>query len=67
MNPGKKRDQRGILLAVLFLVMRMFVPPLLLAIANDLVIFPIYFEMASDRSETRILQRMPDAESCRCW
>jgi hypothetical protein len=32
-------DQHGILLAVLFLVMRMFVPPLLLAIANDLAIF----------------------------
>jgi hypothetical protein len=40
-------DQHGILLAVLFLVMRMFVPPLLLAIANDLAIFRIYFELPS--------------------
>ena len=40
-------DQQGILLAVLFLVMRMFVPPLLLAIANDLAIFRIYFELPS--------------------
>jgi hypothetical protein len=40
-------DQHGILLAVLFLVMRMFLPPLLLAIANDLAIFRIYFELPS--------------------
>jgi hypothetical protein len=40
-------DQHGILLAALFLVMRMFVPPLLLAIANDLAIFRICFELPS--------------------
>jgi hypothetical protein len=40
-------DQHWILLPVLFLVMRMFVPPLLLAIANDLAIFRIYFELPS--------------------
>jgi hypothetical protein len=40
-------DQHGILLPVLFLVMRMFVPPLLLAIANDLAIFRIDFELPS--------------------
>jgi len=40
-------DQHRILLAVLFLVMRMFVPPLLLAIANDLAVFRIYFELPS--------------------
>ena len=40
-------DQLGILLTVLFLVMRMFVPPLLLAIANHLAILRIYFELPS--------------------
>jgi len=40
-------DQLWILLTVLFLVMMMFVPPLLLAIANQLAIFRIYFELPS--------------------
>jgi hypothetical protein len=40
-------DQLGILLTVLFLVMRMFVPPLLLAITNHLAILRICFELPS--------------------
>jgi len=40
-------DQLGILLTVLFLVMRMFAPPLLLAIANHLAILRVYFKLPS--------------------
>jgi hypothetical protein len=40
-------DQLRVLLTALFLVMGMFVPPLLLAIANDLAILRIYFEFPS--------------------